>query len=377
MREWRSALKRLKPDVLLLAEDKATWPSVFDGRFDAAYDWTAEESWISHWSWQTSYSTTGNPTIFNSANQNQRAALLRDALTNGGAGYHPRAKVFRFLENNDTFRFLATHDLARTRMAAALLFTLPGIPSIFNGQEIGAATHPYSTGSIFSPGASIQSKDQYGLFGFYQHLAGLRKKFPALSGDRFEEVPVSPSGTHFAFRRWEGRQNLLTVLNMGSSPSTAVLMLPVQAIGLDSTRTYFLTDQLTNEVLSGTPLRLAALAVDMPAYTARVFVLDTTMVTAVMPPGPAAVPGTLALLQNYPNPFNPLTTISFDLPHAGAVRLVVYDLVGRVVATPVDETLAPGHHAIPFAAGHLASGVYFYRLETAGQSLVRKMLLLR
>jgi glycosidase len=200
MKQWRLALKRIKPEVLLLAEDKASWPSVFDQRFDAAYDWASEQSWVSHWVWQTSYSTTTNPTIFNSGNQAQRTALLRAAMTNNGAGYAPGAKIFRFMENNDTFRFLATHDLARTKMVAAMMFSIPGIPLIFNGQEVGAPTHPYQTSYIFFGGSTIKSRDSYGLFPFYQRMTAMRKKFAALTGDNFAEVAVTPNTSVYAYR---------------------------------------------------------------------------------------------------------------------------------------------------------------------------------
>lgn len=83
------------------------------------------------------------------------------------------------------------------------------------------------------------------------------------------------------------------------------------------------------------------------------------------------------LFQNYPNPFNPKTTIPFELPMTGQVTLTVYDLLGRLVATLVDEKLIAGHYEIPFDGRQLASGVYFYRLEFAGQVKHRSMVLVK
>ncbi len=83
------------------------------------------------------------------------------------------------------------------------------------------------------------------------------------------------------------------------------------------------------------------------------------------------------LLQNYPNPFNPGTTIPFELSMAGHVTLTVYDLLGRLVATLVDEKLIAGHYEIPFDGRQLASGVYFYRLEFAGEVKHRSMVLVK
>lgn len=81
-----------------------------------------------------------------------------------------------------------------------------------------------------------------------------------------------------------------------------------------------------------------------------------------------SLPRAFALEQNYPNPFNPTTTIAFSLP-AGtrhAVSLRVYDVLGRDVATLVNEVKEPGEHHIPFDASALSSGMYFYQLRVAG-----------
>jgi hypothetical protein len=96
----------------------------------------------------------------------------------------------------------------------------------------------------------------------------------------------------------------------------------------------------------------------------------------------AAAPGAvrLTLRQNLPNPFNPTTSIAFDLPQAGAARLEVFDVQGRLVRTLVDATLPAGAHTAVWNGRdgrdrRVASGVYFYRLVHAGESRVRKMLL--
>src|SRR5690606_10899326 len=97
-KELRLALERIKPEVLMLAEDKATHPHVFDERFDAAYDWTASYDWVSQWVWQTDYDPSYNPTIF-LASVTSRAGLLRRSLNNDGNGYAPDARILRFTGN--------------------------------------------------------------------------------------------------------------------------------------------------------------------------------------------------------------------------------------------------------------------------------------
>jgi hypothetical protein len=101
-----------------------------------------------------------------------------------------------------------------------------------------------------------------------------------------------------------------------------------------------------------------------------------TTVTAVKSDD-EVLPRTITLGQNFPNPFNPYTTITFSLP-AGAptfVSLRVYDVLGRVVATPIDGTLEGGNHAITVDGTSLSSGTYFYQLRTVGATFTRSMVL--
>ncbi|MBL7976919.1 MAG: DUF11 domain-containing protein [Bacteroidetes Order II. Incertae sedis bacterium] len=92
-----------------------------------------------------------------------------------------------------------------------------------------------------------------------------------------------------------------------------------------------------------------------------------------------AQPTTFALDQNYPNPFNPSTNIRFTLPESGKVALKVYDMLGRQVATLVNNELrTAGVHTITFDAANLPSGTYVYRLEVAGQAAItRKMIFVK
>lgn len=78
---------------------------------------------------------------------------------------------------------------------------------------------------------------------------------------------------------------------------------------------------------------------------------------------------------NYPNPFNPSTTIPFDLPRAGKVSLVVYDVSGREVATLIDRWEPAGGHATRWNAGGLASGLYLARLVPGRTTPVLPMVL--
>ncbi|TVQ08037.1 MAG: T9SS C-terminal target domain-containing protein [Balneolaceae bacterium] len=90
------------------------------------------------------------------------------------------------------------------------------------------------------------------------------------------------------------------------------------------------------------------------------------------------IPESFELGQNFPNPFNPSTNIRFGVPaDAGHVKLEVFDLLGRKVATLVDRELAAGWQVVTFNAENLNSGIYIYRLESANQAQVKKMVLVK
>ena len=89
------------------------------------------------------------------------------------------------------------------------------------------------------------------------------------------------------------------------------------------------------------------------------------------------LPTQFSLSQNYPNPFNPSTTIRYALPRNAAVRLTVYDALGREVALLVNGRQEAGGHEVVFQASTLASGMYFYRLQAEGFVQIRSLVLLR
>jgi len=86
----------------------------------------------------------------------------------------------------------------------------------------------------------------------------------------------------------------------------------------------------------------------------------------------AQLPDKYALYNNYPNPFNPQTTIRYQLPDEGHVKLQVFDLTGRLVETLVDENQAMGEYSKTWNAESVSSGIYFYRLESKDFTSVKK-----
>jgi hypothetical protein len=89
------------------------------------------------------------------------------------------------------------------------------------------------------------------------------------------------------------------------------------------------------------------------------------------------VPDDFAVQSTYPNPFNPATTISYALPEAGKIKLAVYDISGRQVATLADGWRNSGIHDAVFDASHLASGIYLVRLQTDRAEAISKIVLMK
>lgn len=111
-------------------------------------------------------------------------------------------------------------------------------------------------------------------------------------------------------------------------------------------------------------------------------VIIQDIVTAVREIKNQSLPQDYSLSQNYPNPFNPSTQIAFELPTRSKVRLAVYNVLGRRVATLVNESLAAGRWETEWdgrsASGvQVASGIYFYRLQTESFTQTKKMILLK
>jgi hypothetical protein len=88
-------------------------------------------------------------------------------------------------------------------------------------------------------------------------------------------------------------------------------------------------------------------------------------------------PSRFELLQNYPNPFNPSTTIKFEIPNDGTITLKIFDVLGKVVETLVNEQKPAGKYEVDFDGSELTSGIYFYQLRAGNYSETKKMILIK
>ena len=119
-----------------------------------------------------------------------------------------------------------------------------------------------------------------------------------------------------------------------------------------------------------------------PAYAIALLQASLAAITTSVERMDANIPGSYALGQNYPNPFNPTTTISFSLPQRSTVRLDIYNILGKQVTTLVNESREVGNWNVEWNGldrnhQHIASGVYFYRLQAGSFVSVKKMVMLK
>ena len=118
----------------------------------------------------------------------------------------------------------------------------------------------------------------------------------------------------------------------------------------------------------------AGVAYVVDLYAEKVFVFNNTTVSV---DDNKLTVTDFQLEQNFPNPFNPSTIIKFSLSKTNNVKLVVSDMLGREVATLIDETKSAGNHSVTFNAANLSSGVYLYSLISGDQKITKKMLLMK
>ena len=214
--EWRRELKRIKPDLFLLAEASARDPYNFDNGFDAAYDWTEN---LGNWAWARFWGEQAEE-----VDAAQTIESLKYMLLGGPDTYHPDALIFRFLNNNDTgTRFITTHGEPLTRVATALLLTLPGVPCIYTGDEAGQWFRPYFD---VTP---ISFRERYrGLRDYHKKLIALRKDIPSLHSRLWHLLDAQPESQVLGYIRFlEGNeQPVLVLLNFSEEPATVTLTLP-------------------------------------------------------------------------------------------------------------------------------------------------------
>lgn len=250
--QLREELQRIDPDLLLIAEASARETYHLANGFDAAYDWTEN---LGEWAWRDVFADDGTVDV-------QR---LRNALTNDGRGYPPDSLILRFINNNDTGeRFATRYGFDLARLAATLIFTLPGIPLIYNGDEIGAEFMPYDEGPPLSWTPTP-------LTNHYRKLTTLRRTVAALHGRDLSLLETNHDATTLAYLRAgaQGAPDVIVLLNFGSA---SVALSASDAVSrAQFARADDAVDLLTNERIR---MSGAKPAIVVPARSARILRLE-------------------------------------------------------------------------------------------------------
>jgi cyclomaltodextrinase len=253
--EWRREMKRVKPDLLLLAEAPARDPYYVTHGFDAAYDWTDD---VGQWAWVDAWKPEG-----------QIAQSLVWAITNDvGGGYHRNSLTMRFLNNNDSeVRFVANWGEDITRLAATVQFTVHGLPMLHTADELGEIFNPYTDTT------ALAWKDRVGLLPYYKRLIELRRTLPSLQAgtwepferEMFEDLVEQ---NVFAFvRSAPGHAPVVVVLNPHRRAKDVRIQLPARYAALAATGS--LHDMLSDATV---PASGTTLTIPMEAYGSRILV---------------------------------------------------------------------------------------------------------
>jgi cyclomaltodextrinase / maltogenic alpha-amylase / neopullulanase len=196
-------LRRINPELVLIAEASARDPYYAAHGFDAAYDWTGN---LGEWAWAKAFDSPRVPQL-----AQLRANLTESAVRNSGG-----IRILRFLNNNDTgIRFLTRHGSQETLSAMALLFTIPGLPSIYQADEQGAEFEPYRSPTPLSWPTSG------GVFtSIYRRLAEVRRTEPALLSRELQMLSTDHDDSVLAFLRPGtcATHSILVLLNFADRP---------------------------------------------------------------------------------------------------------------------------------------------------------------
>lgn len=380
----REALKHIKPDIWLLAEDSGVGfgtERIYadnNGGVDSGYDWPLYFD-----GFRVGTGLTGNAT-------NMHSKIFNNNFYPG-----PNSTFFRFLENHDEWRLaLVASSIQQTIPFAATLFTITGIPMVYAGQEVG-----FGNGLNEFTGrrgkVNFEDPDKDIVQKLYQKLAYIREKFPAFWTQRLVRLNQADNSIYTFSRPWAD-ENALVAVNLANAPRNFILTLNASTVefsgGLKPNMNLVVSELLTGTIntLVADASGAAQFTVTLPAYGAAIYMVATTpksisvpdIPTGVAEPVNTALPQQFALHQNYPNPFNPETTIQFNLPHAAAIKLRVFNLLGAEVLTLLDEPMPAGRHTFKWDGKGayqqpVGSGVYLLKLEADNEVLVRKMLLVR
>jgi glycosidase len=363
---WRPArieMKNVKPDIFILGETDGTGNgseinySDMGGACDAAYDWAFY---------------TAAKQIFST----QNVTGLNNIVTNYSYSPGKNSYFFRFLENHDEDRIAGLVSPDRNKNILALLMTVPGIPMIYMGQEVGWTGKRDQVNFDNPVGAQ--------LLPYYKRIIGARKIFPAFRTKLLKTVSNNESSVYSYVRPYKN-ENAIVVLNFSGNPKSVSVNINESSdldlsSSLDENRNYFLSDFANDTYYTIKKNDLKNLQLNLAGFEARVMILSDRIYkikTSIGQNADKNLPKNFSLKQNYPNPFNPATSIDYSVAEAGNIKIVVFDMLGREVKTLVNEFKNPGEYKTYFDSTGTSGGVYFYKLFAGSFIETKKMILIK
>ncbi|SHJ27154.1 Por secretion system C-terminal sorting domain-containing protein [Hymenobacter daecheongensis DSM 21074] len=377
LKEFRDSVRAVSPNAFTVGEawtnTEAVVPYVLDGGLDACFEFDLATTMIGSL-------TTGN------------AAGLRTQLTLIDSNY-PRLQYATFLTNHDQNRIMSQlgGNMARMKQAAALYLTMPGVPFLYYGEEVGmlgtgadeekrkpmqwtaGPNAGFSTGTPWrAPNSNYaqfnvatMQADPASLLNHYKKLIGMRTAQPVLRKGYM--LPVStPGASVLSYARVFGAEAAVVVANLGSGSAGApALSLAVSSLPAG---VYQATDLYSGQVAGQVTLDgQGGFSGWIPALGA--LGANQTWVLHLTPASPTAVrPANQLAFSFYPNPAT--TQVQLELPEAGATpaQLTVYDLTGRLLHT---RTFTGRRHTLDTSGW--ANGTYFLRIQAGNASSVQRL----
>ncbi|MCU0645409.1 MAG: alpha-amylase family glycosyl hydrolase, partial [bacterium] len=203
----RRSLKTTNPDFLLINEVLPRSPEYHNDEFDMSYD------------------TDFYGNLLDVMNGRKPLAAIDYGLKKTQKNYPSVALDFRYLENHDMDRFISQFGLRKTKLAAALLMTIPGTPLIYYGQEIGLREK--------TPGMEWQNQND-SLLSFYKTIIRLRRQHTALRRGEMIKIPTDAEDRVYAYLRKDRKETFLVILNFSSQVEECQLIFPRE--GFDAAR---------------------------------------------------------------------------------------------------------------------------------------------
>ncbi|MCG8374147.1 MAG: alpha-amylase family glycosyl hydrolase, partial [Balneolales bacterium] len=340
----------------------------------------------------------------NSANLSQTIQKVYDE--------YPFLQFSTFLTNHDMDRVMNVlgSDVNKAKAAASLYLTMPGIPYLYYGEEVGMLGKkpdedirlPMQWNTEVNAGftagtpwralnsnymefnvATMQQNDS-SLFNHYRELIQIRNKYGELRTGEFE-IGESDNDEMLIYRRTLAGEvsPIVIATNLTSEKiqdASAVFSNQYSSefpgfagYGIEEVLYGEISDDDFNFPYNFDDTEIPVTNITLEPYSTVIVKLGVVLTNTELHSSPSEY----ILSGNYPNPFNPSTNINFTLPTASHVRLSIFDVTGRLVTELLNEQRTSGEHTIKFDASGLSSGVYFYRLETEGFVSTQKMMLIK